>query len=646
MRAKYHALLLVIFSMGVSLLYLNAPGFGDDFTYWCYGFDIHERGLVAWTHSGFHQLRWPVWALCWLAQGIFGIGLVSYYFTPFLFLALGALVSFAAGWRIFRKPTHAWACGIAFLFHPLLDPNISRPMPDINEGVIGAGAVFTWWALMHAESRRRILLTSLACGVCLFLAEENRLTGVFFIPLIGCLTLLFFRENWRRALLPLGVFAVLLGGQMAFYHMRFGDWLHFIHANSSAKGRAGTEPMMLWEVPFRFLNTLVKGSKLMPLYALFGLLGMWFGWRRYGRMGRVVIAWFWLLYLAYACAPQQIWPYRPMLREAARFLSSLSIPYSLLVVFGVIGSMQALSKWKRLRDFDLSGRYARHPVSWSIAATCLVMLAATQPVGDRKTFSLDYVPEISAALRALPPKAVLFTHKPLRQLAHLVDSEAAGKVNWIAEYKWITESDPELKADVEKATDFWYVRKLALMKLAKGISKEENKLRKQPPLAPWFDTPERDWQLVNIFARGDTPDIVLYHRREMTTPPAQVLTAESPELKGVIPTLPYEWKKGQTGEVVEADYPLPVILRGKLIRLEMEAASDTRDAFAVLVAFKVAGEFQHQYLMKPYFYAEGGKEFVCLPVPSDADACRIRVRFHKSAKQVRVTSFRIIAEGK
>ncbi len=646
MKPRIHALLLLVISLGVSFLYLSPPRFGDDFTYWCYGFDIHERGLDAWTRSGFHQLRWPVWGLCWLMQGIFGIGLASYYFAPFLFLALGALVSFAVGWKIFQKSAYAWACGTAFLFHPLLDSNISRPMPDINEGVIGAGAVFAWWILMHAETRGRILRASVVCGACLFLAEENRLTGVFFAPLLGCLTLLFFRKQWSRLLLPYGVFAVLLGGQMAFYQVRFGDWLHFIHANAGAKGKVGTEVMMPWLAPFRFLDTLVKGSFLMPVYAMLGALGMWFGWRSHGRVGRVVVAWFWLLYLAYACAPQQIWPYRPMLRDAARFLSSLAIPYSVLVVLGVLGLIELLGKRVWFSRADIAGKISRHPVRTGIFASVVLAVCSGAPVGVRDFYSLDHIPALSAAMRALPPDAKVFTHRHMRMLAYLADAQAAEKVHWIAEDKWITDNDPELIADAANATDFWYIRKLALMKLSKGISNEENKLKKQPPLAPWFDTPERDWQLVNIFARGDTPDIVLYHRREATTPPALVLTSESPEFKGMIPPLPHEWKKGQTADVLNLESPLPATLRGKLIRVEMEAASDAREAFVVQVAFKVAGKFESPYMMKPYFYAEGGKEFVCLPVPADADACRIRMRFHKSAKQVRVTSFRIVAEGK
>jgi hypothetical protein len=110
------------------------PQFGDDFTYWSFGFNTHEHGFSSIPKGGFHLLRWPVWGLCWLAQGIFGYGLVSYYFAPFLVLVLGAWCAFAMGWHFFQKAGPAWACGVIFLFHPLLDANLTRPYPDIGEG--------------------------------------------------------------------------------------------------------------------------------------------------------------------------------------------------------------------------------------------------------------------------------------------------------------------------------------------------------------------------------------------------------------------------------------------------------------------------------------------------------------------------------
>jgi hypothetical protein len=648
MTPRIHAFLLALLAVGVGLLFMEEPQFGDDFTYWSFGFNTHEHGFSSIPKGGFHLLRWPVWGLCWLAQGIFGYGLVSYYFAPFLVLVLGAWCAFAMGWHFFKKAGPAWACGIIFLFHPLLDANLTRPYPDIGEGVIGAGAVFCWWALMHAQTRWRILLAALGCGAALFVGEENRLTGFFFYILLWCLTLLFFRRKFLRMFLPTVVFGLLLFGQMAFYHAQYGKWLHFIDANRSGTGRPGTEAgLALWEVPFRFLDNLVKGSDIMPFFAVFAAIGLWFAWRQHGLAGRVVVAWFVLLYLAYACAPQKLYPFRPVLRDAGRFLSSLAIPYSVLIVFGLLGTLQWLAAAPRTRRFAEFVR--RHPVWFSLAG--VAVLAVSSFAGDRRFFTLGYVPELRAYMRALPADAVIFTHRQAYILAHLVDAPTAERLHWRASDKWIVDADPQSIADEAAATDFWYVRKLAMMKFSKDISTEDpkKKLTKQPPLAPWFDTPELHWRLAAVMARSDTPDIILYKRRTASDPPPLTLTPESPELSGLLPHLPFAWKQEEGArdfhkDALQFDWIVPPILRGKLIRLEMEASSEEREAFTVGVTFRIGGVDQPAYLMKPYFFRDGGKEFACLPVPANAENCQIRVRFAKGTEWVKVTSFRLFAD--
>lgn len=670
MKLWIHALLVAVLAIAAAVLSLEEPQFGDDLSYWSYGFNVHESGLSAWTKDGFHQLRWPVWGMCWLAQGVFGFGLASYYFTPLLVLALGALCAFGVGWAIFRKLPHAWGCAILFVFHPLIDANLTRPYPDIGEGVLGAFAIFAWWALMHAETKGRMVLASVLCGASLFLVEENRLTGVFFIPLLLCLTLLFFRTKTLRVLLPLAVFAVLLGGQMAFYHAKFGDALHFIHANSTAKGRSGTEAVeALWNVPFRFLGTLHKGSDLMSFYAVFGALGFWFGWRRHGVMGRVVVAWFVLLYLAYACAPQQLWPFRPMLRVADRFLSSLAIPYSILAAMGLAGTLGWLCALVRKPQSPLEESAEASPFRlsiqrWALAVRSrpvlatgglltLLAVAAHEPIGNRKLFTLGYVPEFRAYMRNLPPDSVVFTHRPMYVLTHLVDTETASRIQWMAQEKWITAPKPELEAKVKNATEFWYIRKLALMRFAKGIiTEDENKkLTEQPPLASWFKEPEKDWQVTAVMARSDTPDIVLHRRRTASSPKPLIYTSDSPELKTLLPAFPIEWRlqKDKPGrdfheEPFEMDWPLPTELRGKLVRIEMQGASENRDALGIQISFGTGKKFDEPYTLKPYLFKNGGIEFANLPIPAGADRCKVRIRLAKNLKWVRVNSFRMIVD--
>src|SRR4051794_2107979 len=175
MKLRLHLFLVALVAVAVGLIFLDEPKFGDDFTYWYHAFNLHERGMAAWSKDSFHQLRWPVWGVCWVLQGVFGPGLISYYGTPFLYLILGALGAFVVGWMLFARPGLAWACVLAFLFHPLLDTLIFRPMPDLGEGVFGTAAVLGWWGMMRAESRARIALWSALTGAVIFVAVENRL---------------------------------------------------------------------------------------------------------------------------------------------------------------------------------------------------------------------------------------------------------------------------------------------------------------------------------------------------------------------------------------------------------------------------------------------------------------------------------------
>jgi len=242
----------------------------------------------------------------------------------------------------------------------------------------------------------------------------------------------------------------------------------------------------------------------------------------------------------------------------------------------------------------------------------------------------------------LPAGTRIFTHNHMRALAHLVDAGSARRFQWIAEDKWITDRDPELEKAAASADQFWYIRKLALLRLFKEIT--SGKLTKQPPLASYFENPEKEWQLARVLAKDDTPDVVLYRRRRAETPPAVILDSNSVELAGLLPPLPFEWKKSASKEPLEVVWPVPQILRGKLIRIEMQAASEDREAFTVLTSFIREGKAQPPYNLKPYFFKDGGTEFVALSVPSNAESCRIHVRFDKDAKSARITGFRIVAD--
>jgi hypothetical protein len=511
---------------------------------------------------------------------------------------------------------------------------------------------------MEAETRRRMVVSSLLCGLSLFLAEENRFTGMFSVPLIGCLTLLFYRPRFWRVFFPLAVFGVLLCGQMAFYQYKFGHWDHFISANMRAKGRPGTEAVeALWKVPFRFLGALHKGKVLLTLNALFALVGCLFGWVRFGRRGLLVIAWFVLLYLAYACAPQKLWPFRPMLRNADRFLSALVVPYVALTVMGLVVALEWLGRWANAKPFVAALR--RRPVLTCLVGALVTAAASLAPLGERGLFTLGYIPGFSAYMRALPPGTTVFTHREGMLLARLVDDQAAQRLQWLADDKWITTSeklDDAVLAKVKGAQEFWYVRKLVMLRFAKAIDTEDEdlKLYSQPKLAPWFDAPEKDWKLARVLVNTDNPDLVFYTKRMPGSPEATIYTATSPELKGLLPPIPYVWKKGDLdakGEVIdhrravtEFDWPLPPALRGKNLRIEMVGKSNKREPLGIRVSFGTGKKFQQDFALKFNFFRDGGKDFLCLPVPADADTMHVRVRFGDGVDSVNVTGIRVIAD--
>jgi hypothetical protein len=166
-------------------------------------------------------------------------------------------------------------------------------------------------------------------------------------------------------------------------------------------------------------------------------------------------------------------------------------------------------------------------------------------------------------------------------------------------------------------------------------------------LAPWFDMTERDWQLRLVLARGDTPDIVIHRRRAAGMPPAEVFLRDSPGIRDIVPALPYEWisKGGKGKEGFEGEWQVPRELRGKLVRIEMEGSSDKAEPFTIKLEFRSGGHRAKPLMLKPQFFPEGGKTFDSIPIPADADTCKISVPVEKGTKHISITGFRVIADG-
>ena len=287
--------------------------------------------------------------------------------------------------------------------------------------------------------------------------------------------------------------------------------------------------------------------------------------------------------------------------------------------------------WQKLR---LTGT---RPPAWAVGAVAVIALWATT---TRERFDRGFVPEFSAHMRALPEGTRVFTHESMRAIALLCDETAARRLLFTAP-NYILQRTAQNEADAAQCQEFWYARKLMWLSTRKQL--ERGDLPKQPRLASFFDTPERDWVLKRLLAKGDTPDLIFYHRRTASSPPPVILTAASPEFANLLPEFPAQWTP-QLKTSLNADWPVPPTLRGKLVRFEIEAASPQVEPFAVRLRFQRGRTLISEYLLKPYLHAEGGKEFFVLPIPPDAEKCVVQLRFARQAQSVTVTGFRAVVE--
>ncbi|MDB6154579.1 MAG: hypothetical protein JWL90_3032 [Chthoniobacteraceae bacterium] len=652
LKTKLFAISLVLLGFAVGALFLQPPGFGDDLTYWNFAFNLHRIGLDAWHLHSFHDLRWPVWGVCWLLQKLFHFGFASYFGEPLLYLAAGALLSFLFGKKITGSPWAGWSCGVAFLFHPLLDTVAYRPMPDLSEGVWGACVILGWWAMMNAPSRSRSLLFAVLTGISVYIAESNRITGVFIIPVLIICTLMEFRARFHWLLIAGGVAALFYGAEALFYHGLFGDWLHNIHANLGNKGAKGTGSIALWRLPLRFMPSLWKGSLLAPAYCLLALLGSWlvlrhrFPWSaaRLGdgvspvapntgarTLGRVTFVWFVTLYLEYSCAPQGFkGGWNPMIRDADRFLCGLVVPMSILAVLGLVALFHFARQWRPAASLS------RSPVILAVAGIA-ILIACTA----RETFDSGFIPKMRRYMAALPPGTKIFTHDSMRGIAYLVDPVAADKLVWNAENS-ILNREPQLETLAAQSDEFWYVRKLVWLNTRKKLQKSG--IAEQEQLGSYFEEPDRNWITTNLLAKGDTPDLIFLRRRTPADPLPKVLPSTAPEFNGLIPVLPAIWTKtgNQPQHAETIHWPVPQSLRGQFVRIELEAAAKHVEALVIRAQFFNGKKLRAEYLLKPYLHPQPGKEFFAFEIPSDADTCEIQPRFSKEAATISVTSFRAV----
>jgi hypothetical protein len=630
---KNDRLAVGLLAMAVVLLFIHGPGLGDDFQYWWIAADLHLKGASAWNPTDFHSLRWPLWGLSWILQGIFGPGMISYYGIPMFYVTCGALMAYALGARLFENRIAAWGCALAYLFHPLLDDVIYRPMPDLSEGVFIAAAAVCWLAMAERNRASERLPWALATGAICFLLYANRLTGIFVFGVLFTMSAVLAWKNQRfsysQAILWLGVagltWLALVSLEGLVYHHLTGDFFHSLTSNLGARGRKGTESVSLLAMPFRFFGSLWINGVLGPIFTILAFVGGWRMWRTGERQQRAIVAWAVTLYLAYNCAIQSLFPLRPLLRNADRFLCSLAIPMGVLGWAGVRwlwNFWPACSTWTRLRPIAAA----------SLFFTILAIVCS------RDFFDLGYLPDLRATVRNTPPGTRVFTHDTMRFAAMLADADAASRLQWSTE-KRIFSKQPATEQMAAEADEFWYCRKHLWLSARKQLERDDE--ADTSNMAPYLDNPHPIWILRRVVLHDNAPEFVFYKKRPANAPKPERLSLGS--LCPQAPAFPILWHPGQTREL-RYRVNLPDRLKGKPLRLEIEGKSNIVEAIDLDLHF-LHGKKRLQTLeLTPYLQHKRGIDFHTLEVPTDADACEALILLNPKTKSLEIDQVWLITE--
>lgn len=587
---------------------------------------VHEKGLGAWNPLSFYDLRWPVWGVCWLLQGLGFAGLLSFWGEPIIYLAAGAVLIFLLSCRLTSGLAFASCAALAFIFHPFLDPVCFAPMPDLSEAVWGAAAMLTWWKTMQAPDVRRCWLWASMTGFFLFVLEANRITGLFLVPVLVVCTAIYFRTRFRWLLTAGFVALIFYLAECFFYHRLFGDWLHDLTANTFNRAAKGTEFENPWLLPFRFLDSFWQ-EPLARLYSLCALGGMWLARRRREVFPRVLTLWCLLLVLEYSCAPQSLRPLRPLVRDAPRFLASVAIPMSLLAIF----ALRELKRRLQTRPF-FARVFSRRLTPIFFSASLLAFFCLTT---QRNFFHPGFVPEMRRYLASVPDGATVFTHASMRDLVRLVSPRDASRFHFLTHGE-IIEREPALEAEAASADEFWYAHKLTWLRVTQRLN--QNPAAPPPQLASYFVQPETNWELRQALAKNDSPELVFYRKRRDGS-------AASTLILDVLPKLPVIWERGHARPRLKTIWQIPEQCRGRLVRLEVEAASDQVDAFELRLRFDSHPHDRKKPLvLRPYLTRESGVDFFALAIPATSTACEIQLRFADKTQRVEFSRIRAVME--
>jgi hypothetical protein len=631
-------ILLFLGGFLVSWWYQTPPSLGDDLNYWGLALDLHQGVPNAWNPGSFHDLRWPVWGVCWLLQFLVGYGALSYYLEPMLYLGAGAVLVRALARETGASERVALVAGVLFLFHPQLDSVIDRPMPDLSEGFWVATAFFAWLRLMRSERAGARIAFAAVVGLALAIGQANRITGVFAVPVLLIATLAFYPRKFGW-LVACGAFAAgFVCVEAAIYHAITGDWLHSLHANLGARGRKGTEAVPFWELPFRFVPLLFRRYTDV-VFNVLGLLGLVVVWRNNGRPGRALAVYALAYFLTYSCALQSFWPPRPLVRDGERFLASLAFPLAILSAFALAEVLRHLPT--RAREWRPIGWLNRH-----FAAAIVLLVAALLLLASREHRGPNYLRELAVELRATPDGRRVLSHDAMRQIAFLAAPDAAARVRWTLR-KDLLNPSPDTLAQAAACDEIWFNRKWIWTGTRK--KSEYNQLDGIGAIAPWLRPPLEGWTARCAIAKGDVPDFVFLTRCE----PGHTLTEQSPDGRPLRAALlppfdvPGTWTftRGPHDPVALPPMPLPKWIAGRTLFLSMRSSSNTTEPIRAGVFFRHGDREISGLVFKPYFFDESSEDFFFLTVPPDADSMQIRLRVSEKTKRLTIEKFRLFIDA-
>jgi hypothetical protein len=619
--------LLVAFALLVAWVYRQPPKLGDDLDYWRLAMELRTGEGDGWRAASFHHLRWPVWGVCWLLMVPFGVTGASYFLQPALYLSLGACLVY---WLAGRAGLGLWGrvcAGVFLAMHPLVDTALMRPMPDLSEGFWVALSFGLWLAMVsRGRGAGKVVLCG-AVGLVLAVAQANRITGVFAVPVLVVCTLALVPRQFGWLVLC-GIFAAgFVLAEAVVYHALTGDLFHTIHANLRATGRKGTDTMALWMFPLRFLGALwrMPHDVLMSSLAVGGAV---YFWRGGGLAGRALVLYAAVYYLTYSCALQSLFPPRPMVRDGDRFLASLAFPLSVLAVGGPLLLWSLLPA--AVRGLPFVAFWARRP--WAGLVALVVLLAL---LGNRTTGVPDYLREIGAKVRSMPPGAVIVSHPPMRAVAQLAAPRAASRLEWRL-FRHILEPSDEVQAATRGADGIWLIRKHAWLSNRKRA--ETGAQERLEELAPYLVPPLDGWRPALAVLKNDVPDFLFLERCEGDSPLESVagpavlpIPATSFPCGWEFPPAPRRWQSGPA--------PVPESLRGATVFVALRQSSNRTEPARILIAFETTGSRRPTMLsFRPYLFPKTSPDFFAFTIPPDATTSRIEITVAPRTEWIEIES--------